>query len=1004
MMVVTPVLRDVFTRFDYMRCAIGSKLWAGAERDLFNQRFSVSDTTLTDVPGLKGDKAYIRRDISTGIVTLSARSAVDTVFAQGYAHALDRLYQLDMSRRKAKGTVSEVLGEHYLGWDKVSRVANIYTLAKRDWQRLSDAAEAETKGKNSKTGESYRRQVALLTSYAAGINAYLQQKAVMPIEFYLYYGSMRRFFTNWGEAPEMEPWNPVDSLAIFRMFAFESGQGWEAEYLKAVLVESVGAEAAALLLPPASVKPTVIDGDITWLQSTTGMAWAATSGDKNALLGSDLQSPMESHNRWYQNELKWAQFGSNTFATVVAGASLPGVPLIMQGRNDHIAWGWAVADTDSEDLFVEELVTGTEGGTDAVLAKGERESVAVRVEKIAYSDKHGEKRRLEMRVVETRHGPVINDIIQASFPGLSKKYNVPGMSFGESSDALTPSLRHANLSLSSQALLQPLDLSFPLHLSTARGWSDFNTACQSLSAMALHVVYADRRGNTGYATTGARVERHKEADGSLPTVGSGQRDWKTHGANNDKKKQKQKQTQQSNRLLNSGQSVFAVTEDAALPASALMAVLLTGGGMSHSDALARALLAMNDVHSPSSMQLAAIMGSHRHFPTVLLSPGGEGASGLLRENEEKIERVRAALKATDGGAFDGMYTEEAGAALALVEAFRQAAAEKALGSGLLPLQGYLRGAPITAGFSRDSRSTALLRGHAWLLRLLQDSDDDDVGAGASATVTERRSAGEQESWLDSRGTGVNTVVREALLAVATWMNKADRDRGATSTFSTGNWGIHHLTSNTHFIHRHSIQHAAMSPPPRPSPGGAEDSLFRAPYAIRSESFHIHSRGSPQYSKQGGKGEIVMPFYCCGAGQFMSSLRLASDLALSLSGDSGGLWWSAGSSLVYHSQTRPDNAFFGIFSGSFSLATEVLTKAISWGYSMLFRRGGGLSGNTRTPTEATDANPAPKSRAGPVPWAVKIQTGDDDGDGVGGASVVRLLKSGKASAHSAGDEL
>ena len=160
MMVVTPVLRDVFTRFDYMRCAIGSKLWAGAERDLFNQRFSVSDTTLTDVPGLKGDKAYIRRDISTGIVTLSARSAVDTVFAQGYAHALDRLYQLDMSRRKAKGTVSEVLGEHYLGWDKVSRVANIYTLAKRDWQRLSDAAEAETKGKNSKTGESYRVQCA----------------------------------------------------------------------------------------------------------------------------------------------------------------------------------------------------------------------------------------------------------------------------------------------------------------------------------------------------------------------------------------------------------------------------------------------------------------------------------------------------------------------------------------------------------------------------------------------------------------------------------------------------------------------------------------------------------------------------------------------------------------------------------------------------------------------------------------------------------------------------
>ena len=87
---LTPILRDAYVRLDYMRWMIGSKLWGG-DRDLFNQRFSVSEITLTNVPGLKGEWAHIRRDVSNGVVTLSAKSAVDAVFAQGYVHAVERL-------------------------------------------------------------------------------------------------------------------------------------------------------------------------------------------------------------------------------------------------------------------------------------------------------------------------------------------------------------------------------------------------------------------------------------------------------------------------------------------------------------------------------------------------------------------------------------------------------------------------------------------------------------------------------------------------------------------------------------------------------------------------------------------------------------------------------------------------------------------------------------------------------------------------------------------------
>lgn len=198
-------------------------------------------------------------------------------------------------------------------------------------------------------------------------------------------------------------------------------------------------------------------------------------------MGTDIQGPMDSYTRWYQNELSWASFCSDSQATVVSGASLPGVPLVMQGRNEHLSWGWAVADEDSEDLFVVDIVRADSDGDsdnggkesaecEVVLANGQKEAVAVREEEIRYYDLQGPQ-STKIEVLTTRHGPIINDIVHATFIGASKKHEVLRPVSSSSSLSSSGSFRFANLSLSSQALLQPLDLSFPLLMATARGWA-----------------------------------------------------------------------------------------------------------------------------------------------------------------------------------------------------------------------------------------------------------------------------------------------------------------------------------------------------------------------------------------------------------------------------------------------------------------------------------------------------------------------------------------------------
>ena len=171
-----------------------------------------------------------------------------------------------------------------------------------------------------------------------------------------------------------------------------------AEYLKAFVVEEVGHETAEALLKATSQNseknPTHIDGARV-LSASSGAAWVLSSDTGAApLMASDAHSPVTSYNRWIVNEVRWSQFGSDSSTVHVAGSSLPGVPLVLQGRNEWISWSYATANKDTEDLFIENIETFSEGDGEGkqgqpklVLSGGERDEVKERLESIHYPGK-----------------------------------------------------------------------------------------------------------------------------------------------------------------------------------------------------------------------------------------------------------------------------------------------------------------------------------------------------------------------------------------------------------------------------------------------------------------------------------------------------------------------------------------------------------------------------------------------------------------------------------------
>ena len=337
----------------------------------------------------------------------------------------------------------------------------------------------------------------------------------------------------------------------------------------------------------------------------------------------------------------------------------------------------------------------------------------------------------------------------------------------------------------------------------------------------------------------------------------------------------------------------------------------------------------------------------------------------LEEQGSKIHFAQSLLNDTS---FDGQYGVDA-AAPTFVEAFRAILSDRVL-DAVLPITGHLRGASLTVGFTRDTRSVALLPNSDWLLKILEDT-----GSGG---------------WLNGQGTSAKEVVGEAIVETVNWARKSMPSQEIGS--KQWKWGHHHSTLYQHIMRRHTMQTAILSAPVAPEAGGL-DTPFRAPYAVPKMEFRIVAHGDTFVGKKGMKGVVKMPFQSGSASTFRSCLRLVSDLA-----SPRGLAWSAGIGNVFSDQADPQGllARHGLANGVIvqSVMSDFLAKGLQ-----LWRWAQHRLSGVITPRKSPDANESDlqSTSAGPGPWTALHSIKSSR------AAVVRLVK-GSSGERRLGEEL
>lgn len=439
---------------------------------------------------------HIERD-EHGIPTVRASSAHDAYFGLGVAHAQDRLWQMETHRRIGAGRLAEVFGPSALETDLFLRALGVRRAAAAQWQAL-DAGSRDA-----------------LQAYADGINAVLRQGLrARPPEFVIL-------------GIEPEPWEPVDSLAWAIMMAWDLGGNWRTELLRLRLALRMPVARIDELLPayPGEALPRTADyaalfrglgldagGVQTAWQRLPEVAppsgvegvgsnnWVVAGSHTTTgapLLANDPHLKLSAPALWYFARLE-------TPGLKVAGATMPGLPAVVLGQNEHLAWGFTNTAPDVQDLYIEQLRPGdaTKYRTPEGWAAFETAAEVIKVR--GGPDVPFTHRR-------TRHGPVISDA-------------------GTTADVLGPRDRPAYAlalrwtALDADAALIPASLA----MQRATSVQGFFDATRGWTAPMQNIVVADRAGRIGVVSPGRVPVRQPGNDlhGLVPAPGWDARyDW-----------------------------------------------------------------------------------------------------------------------------------------------------------------------------------------------------------------------------------------------------------------------------------------------------------------------------------------------------------------------------------------------------------------------------------------------------------------------------------------------
>jgi penicillin amidase len=381
-------------------------------------------------------RVTVTRD-SLGVPHITASTIEDAVFVQGYVTAQDRLWQMDALRRLAAGELAEIVGPAALESDQESRRLRLARIADES-ERAMPAADR-----------------AMLAAYARGVNYFLEtHRGRLPVEFTLL-----------NYAPR--PWSKRDTvLAGLHMYRTLT-TSWRDEIAKLHMLQK-GDRAKVEFLFPVRSGAEAQPGSNAWViagaRSTTG----------KPILANDPHLDFGIPSTWYMVHLKAA--GLN-----VTGVSLPGVPGVIIGHNDRIAWGVTNLQFDVQDLYREKIDPSGryQVGDRVEQARFERGAIAVKGQK-----------PVEFSQWVTRHGPV---------------------SLSDENQSYTLRWTAADAG----------GFQFPfLDVDRARNWAEFTAAIARFPGPGQNFVYADIDGNIGYHATGHLPIRPQNCPGDLPADGA----------------------------------------------------------------------------------------------------------------------------------------------------------------------------------------------------------------------------------------------------------------------------------------------------------------------------------------------------------------------------------------------------------------------------------------------------------------------------------------------------
>ncbi len=427
-----------------------------------------------------------------GVPHIYAQHEDDLLFAQGYVHAQDRLWQMELQRRIGQGRLSEIFGELTFSADSLLRIIGLGRAARNDIAHAS----SET--------------LHALKAYALGVNTFIgANQNKLPLEF-----TLLRF--------KPEAWQPVDSLAWAKMMSWGLSFNWDAEIVRAELISKLGAERAARLQGDYTADNPIIIPEHTFvevmdrvaehyreaekwlpLQAVSGMSnnWVV-DGNKSVtgkpLLANDPHLGLSMPAIWYENHLVSPEMES-------IGVSLPGTPGVVLGHNAELAWGATAAFADTQDLYLEKFHPD-----DPTLYEyqGAWEKANIVREEIRVK---GESTPRTVDVTITRHGPIKNH-------GASPTLALP-RSRGEGiREGARLALRWVGY--------EPHDLCHAvLGINRARNWHEFTEALRHWTEPSLNFVYADRAGNIGYYMAG-QIPIRAKGIGQTPAPGwTGEYEW-----------------------------------------------------------------------------------------------------------------------------------------------------------------------------------------------------------------------------------------------------------------------------------------------------------------------------------------------------------------------------------------------------------------------------------------------------------------------------------------------